>query len=1129
MKKHLFWILFAGVVCMSACSDDADPSVSLDEPCSTEGITKCSQTGKRLVCHKGFYVAETCDVGTICYEGECTKSCNPDTYVVTCYDTDSLAVCGSDGTIGPQKCEEGNICQNGHCLDASLEKCDNSFEQKCRDDSSFLTCQYGFIVSHKCEEGRTCSDGLCVAVNRCDSASYTPSCISDMVQKTCQNGVETVHTCSEGQRCLDGKCTTACPDGFSYCSEDDKTEYACINGQLTPRYCNSEMFCHTDGCPDVETCDHSTYTKTCASDTVTKYCDPYLNIVKEEPCPTGQACFKGICVSDIPCTPQTFTPICDSTSTVKVCSNSGSGFTTYEDCKFGETCENGICQTLTESCTTGDVECASATIKRDCIDGIWHSSYCDIATQICTAGTCISKSDAVKCVNSDEISCDGNSIVKCENGYVAKYPCESGKHCDLGKCYDNVTVGDACDTATFEQQCLDTEKVLICHDNVVTELSCGTQMCKAGACVDKKCEADSFKAECTEGTKYTACESGIVVEKTCETNNHCSKGVCQPDANEGDPCNESTFVKSCTTDGKLAECVESKIAFSSCSEDNPVCFNGACVACDPTKSSKACSSEKAFQECSATGEIVETACTGDDVCYLGNCTECDPSKTTSICTDNKLKTCNASGKFDVTDCPEGYKCDGNVCSDACTSNEDCKVEHYVCKENKCTFEPECALTDTPICSEDGKSIKSCKAPGLYTETSCAATEVCKDGACIGNECDPATFGTQCSEDGKKTLQCIGGYIKENIACAGICKDGACVDCVYGETPLSCKSPSVVAECTSTNNYKTYACDANSECKEGKGCISKCGEGFTNHCDGNKRVYCDNGVEKTEACSAAADCKEGVCVSREGQDCIPVIYSNTCHEIEGVTKVEFCDPSTKKVRFGTCSAPNFCGELNGVTDCYSSCTQNDIDTDTTTCVTWWDYRQYIGKCTSGTDYKGNPALGVYRNAAICDDGNSVSCRKDTLTGHNEHIVFDYLSCNKLGGSTCTTGSCGFASCAAASAACTANVANNCIYDPAYDNGSGGLVATSMNCADVGGTCVVYNPDGVNRAVCAVTHSVFTIDGVANQPVSTLGTCYGNTLYQLLYPNSPSEHHIRIHNCTHECVTSTIGTEQYAYCR
>ncbi|MBO4350802.1 MAG: hypothetical protein J6A01_07660 [Proteobacteria bacterium] len=1127
MKKHLLLIIFAGVACVSACSDDASHSVSIDDACSVEGITQCSPSGDLMVCRGGFYVSEACQPGTICYAGECTDSCNAETYKVSCYGTDSQAVCGDDGKIVPQKCKDGNICHKGHCVDASLEKCDIHFEQQCRDDNSFLTCQYGFIVNHRCAEGLTCSEGMCVAVQKCDDATYQASCISDMLQKACINGVESLHTCPEGQRCLDGDCTTSCPDGYSYCSEDDTIEYACENGQLVSRYCNVGMYCHIDGCPVVETCEPNTFTTTCSSDTTKKYCDPVLNIIKEEQCSSGQACFKGTCVSDVPCTPQNFTPECASTSTIKICDNSGSGFTTFEDCKSGETCENGICQTFTESCTTGDVECASNKVKRECIDGIWHSSYCDIGTQICSAGACISTSDAVACINSNEVSCDGDSIVKCEYGYFAKYPCEPGKHCDLGKCYDNVSVGDTCDTASFEQQCLDTEKVLVCHDNVVTELSCGTQMCKAGACVDKSCNADSFKQECTAETKYTACESEVVVEKTCETNHHCTNGTCLPDANEGDPCNESTFVKSCTTEGKLAECVESKVTFSSCSEDNSVCYNGACVACDPTDTTKTCS-ENAVRECNAAGDIVETACTGDNVCYLGNCTECDPTKTTNICTDNKLKTCNASGKFDETDCPEGYKCEDNACTDVCTSDDDCKVDHYVCKESKCTFEPECALTDPAVCTEDGKSIKQCQAPGLFAETACAETEVCKNGVCIGNECDPDTYGVQCKSDNKTVLICMNGYLKENNTCAGICKDGTCVDCVYGETPLSCKGTSVVVECTTSNTYKQYACDVNSECKDGKGCVSKCGEDFADHCDENKRVYCNAGTPTTEECDYRSTCEEGQCINRTGTPCVPVIYDNTCHDNAGTTMIEYCDSASSSVRFGTCTGSNFCGELNGVTDCYNTCTQADMDNDSTWCVSGLDGNNYIGKCTNGTDYKGNPAIGIYRNAAICDNGNSVSCRKDTITGHNEHIVFDYLSCGKLGGNTCSMGSCAFASCETASAACNDNVATNCMYDPAYDNGSGGLVSTIMNCADIGGTCVVYNPDGVNRATCAVTDSVFTINGVENQPVSSLGTCYGKDLYKLNW-STESEHSIRIHTCKTECVTETIGTETYAYCK
>ncbi len=156
---------------------------------------------------------------------------------------------------------------------------------------------------------------------------------------------------------------------------------------------------------------------------------------------------------------------------------------------------------------------------------------------------------------------------------------------------------------------------------------------------------------------------------------------------------------------------------------------------------------------------------------------------------------------------------------------------------------------------------------------------------------------------------------------------------------------------------------------------------------------------------------------------------------------------------------------------------------------------------------------------------MSCRRDTINGHNGHVVFDYLNCGLMSGSnkTCTSNTCGFASCNTPSATCSNNIATNCLNDPSHNDGEGGNVMTIMNCADVKGTCAIINPDGITRAVCNAT---FT-DG-NGKTWSSLGTCEGNVLYRLYWGESANKPIISNMVCSNACVSKTENGVAYAYC-
>ncbi len=1175
MERKLFILsIFASVALLYGCSDESYSSSIALQPCDSEGEVICSQNGGLLTCENGYYSPSTCGENKMCVEGECVSVCSPDSFPLKCSDELSRFVC-KNGIVDTEKCEDGNICHQGYCRDKSLTRCDNSYEQQCLDETTWAQCMVGYVVTHKCEAGSYCNRGMCAKTEPCDSSSFKNSCKSINSRITCENGATKVENCAVGTMCLNGECTSNCEGEVHMCSLDGMMSYSCENGTLTPTICSGSAVCKNGECEDMVQCSPQTFSPKCVDGKVER-CSSSFEIVQEE-CTSGKECFAGACVWDGPCSPSETTPVCLSNNSVQVCLNSGRK--NVQSCADGETCENGVCQKMDEPCLGDAKECVSASVERSCVNGFWHSKVCDVASEVCSSGSCGSKADAVKCESIGDAICVGNSIQVCENGYVSTYACKDNQHCESGICFDNIKVGDPCDAALFVQQCLEDGKIAICEDGIVVSAGCGEGMCKAGACVDKSCDAALFTSECRGDFDITACENGAVIKKSCGDNMHCSNNQCVPDASEGDPCNPDSFVVSCNNEGKAVSCVKdeqsgtSSVHVSECTGDTPFCMKGVCVACDPATYGTTCSNGHQYT-CDANGALVDSLCPTDYVCFDNHCAQCDPSLNEKTCKDDSTqRICNAQGNFEDVACIAGFSCVQGECTNSCTADSDCQKSdsHYYCDNNQCKFKADCALTDPAVCFEN--KIRSCKAPGIFDDVACAAGEICKMNAsnvpeCRGNECDPDNYGIQCSDDNKKVTYCDKGYIKEQMTCTGtdvcikgkcmgnecnpdvdpvscksdgktqiycsngyirdgqicpgICLNGACVDCDHNNTPDSCYGESYKVSCIENNTYMRISCDADFKCAEGKGCISKCGEGFVESCKADgKREWCDNGTIKTEDCDYRSDCRQGKCVPRDGAACTPNNYPERCHDNGGVPVLEVCNAGTRTVQFQTCSgAGTFCGTLEGLTQCYHSCSAGD---SSTYCSEWNGVRS-VGKCVAGTDYKGNLQYGVTRKPAICMDGNSMSCR----TSSHNHYVFDYLPCNKMG-SSCqgTSGSCGFASCSAKSASCSGNVAINCQNDPAANYGLGGLVQTSMDCASVNGTCAVLNIDGVERALCNASQSGFNGGTLT---VSSLGTCLGNSLYVLIWTDSGVM--ARITSCSTACRTATTQynnqSVSYSYC-
>lgn len=1138
-RKNVFVVLAAMALAAGyGCSDDGVAGLSGRQTCTVDGEKTCSQTGDVLVCKDGFYEPTACLPGTTCYLGECSAKCTPSTHVMTCDGENAHFICNDLGMTVSEPCEKGNVCHQGYCRDESMTACDNSYKDSCRDSHTMLQCMGGYVVSHPCKEGEVCFNGVCGAAKPCD-ASYSPECGINGTIIQCIDGYETPMYCDGEQVCRNGACSNECDEGFVECTPDGTSQYYCENGKIRTKICSSNV-CKDKACV-LDVCSQANFKPRCVDGQLERCSD--IGVVERIDCVEGTECINGTCTVSGSCDAGTYTPVCQSESSVTICGPTGSK--TPSSCDTGEVCEGGICQKPGIACTSGSDYCVSANVVRECQNDTWHSKYCKVDSEVCVAGACVDASTATTCNMSTagSASCDGSAVVKCEFGYLAKYDCATNQHCMDGICYDNVKEGDSCDPATFTSQCLDGVTSYICsQDGIVTKFDCGDQICKAGQCTDAKCDPATFVTSCSGDFEQLVCEGSSVVKKACAANQHCAAGGCVDDPKEGEPCQPDKFSSRCTADGKVLECKldgeDYKVVASECSGDLSACFNGACAECNPDSYVPGCSSDNKPLVCVDGSLVPQEACSGDKaVCLDGECVACDPAKYTLTCSENALLSCNDKNEIEKTDCPTGYHCDGNICSTTCSTNSDCALEHYECKENKCVFVPECDPSQPSVCSGDRLSVQVCAVPGLKKEIKCAENEICYEGKCVDKRCDGVADGQIC-QDGKTSIYCQNGKVTKTDSCPSLCLDGVCAECDPLVTTPTCNGSNITAHICdpSSKKYKDVTCSSTTEkCVEGFGCVDKCGKDFKPSCDTSGNLsYCDysgDGSIKNMACDFQSTCVDGRCESRAGKACVPATFPNACHEDGGRIYLETCDRETKTVEFVYyyASSENFCGTIKGETNFYSICNATDVANNTTWCSTW-DGIQYIGKCEKGIDYKGNEKYGILRQSGLCENGNSISCRVDTTAGHNSHIVFDYTNCGLNGGGTCTNGSCGFASCSAVSATCSGTKAQNCFYDPTYNSGEGGNVYAEIDCATAGGTCAVVNSNGVSRAVCNKSAGNFVFSDGTTHSVSTLGTCDGNTLHVLYWEdNNTTDARAHSMGCHNACVTETSGGVTFSYCK
>ena len=823
--------------------------------------------------------------------------------------------------------------------------------------------------------------------------------------------------------------------------------------------------------------------KICDGDDARKVCRE--GSYQKEACSAGQGCKGGECIDK--CDISSFVPSCDGTGARFLCEG---GFVSSVSCGQGELCNGGNCEKIpvVETCdeATFKASCIERTVQKVCDGGKVKEIACDLGS-VCVDGEC-----GEPCTESYSQRCDGNTAVsKCRIGSDGVSGIVVTENCTDGVCEDNeCVVKTSCDETAFKPVCDNESSVTSCgsdHFQKVDPCPVGNT-CEGGICQSFEESCQPNEVRCVSAQIAERCVEGKFHQYYCNVGEElCSSGTCVPESS----------VEKCLLD------------------DAPYCKNGKLVKCE-------------------YGVEVSHSCADDMFCAGGNCVQCDPASFVQKCEDDKEVRCNANGTLVRTECPDGYACgsSSNACTKSCDATHPCEAP-YTCDSasKECVFVPECDVASFKATC-DGNSVKSCEAPGSFKTEACSAGLSCLDGKCV--ECNPATYikscdgnaPTKCSEDGKivKEAACTGAK--------GVCYEGKCVACTPETAEHSCKDSRTELTCLN-NEYIWNECVTaeNEICVANKGCVSKCGDDFKRHCDasGNRVVCGDDGNPVVKSCEADEVCREGRCESIIGNPCNYYTYNKSCVEINGYVYLLYCDEGDAGIQRKYCSTigtsnSRFCGTMNGSdVGCYDTCnTLNSI-----TCLTYTNSAS-IGMCKQGTDYLGNPQNGFSPETSICEtDYTAVSCHKNA----ENHATFDYLICDVMGGGTCSNAqkTCtSLPSCSAKGGQCSSNTAINCVFDPAQNSGTGGLVKTTQKCVD-GVSCKTYVDDGVTYAICNES-AQFDLNGDGVKvTVSTLGTCIDKGTYKMLsraYRNSDGSLTARTIRCHKDCVTNADG---FSYCK
>lgn len=373
--------------------------------------------------------------------------------------------------------------------------------------------------------------------------------------------------------------------------------------------------------------------------------------------------------------------------------------------------------------------------------------------------------------NYDQLVCDANGCLVCDDGTCFEYACDADSQCPQGYActaagHCALVSGSGIDPADSELECDATG----CYECTATDTG---RVCYAYECDDLN--------PCPEGRSCDLNGNCVVDQETCETE-------CCANADCGDN-------QICTVEGVCVDLPGVSCDDEHACPDGQVCEEGACVAepepeCDdesPCAEGLVCEEGvcvepslecEANEDCEAGERCQENACVAiempprpEDSCVLAS--DCG---LTGTCIDGDCHfACEADADCPVTQvCDEGLCLDQSVSPAECVTGADCATEGALCIDGTCR----------PTCAEDAD---------------CGAHE----------RCDAARG--LCEPDPQPLYQCLG-----NIDCAEAedCVDGRCLLRCETGTECGARTDCALGYCT-----PQFECLEAADCAEGESCVN----------------------------------------------------------------------------------------------------------------------------------------------------------------------------------------------------------------------------------------------------------------------------------------------------------------------